>query len=78
MAVALVMALAWPLVALVALGCAVWAFESWRHPTIAEQMLKALTESNLELAQRVGQLELAAGVKQVRHQVRRATGIGSQ
>jgi hypothetical protein len=67
--------LAWPFVALCFLGAAVWAFNAWRHPTIAETTLRGLAEKVIELDGEVGKLKLAQGLQGgVRDVVRRARG----
>ena len=55
----LVQVLAWPAVACVAIGVGAWAFNAWRHPTIAETTLKALAANVLELDKELGKLKVA-------------------
>jgi len=67
--VELIAALAWPLVALVAIGASLWAFNVWRHPTIAEETLKGALEKLLDQEKRIGNIELARGHEERRQGV---------
>lgn len=71
--VLLIQLLVWPCTVLALASVAYRAFESWRHPTAAESELAslradlaALALSQSRTAERVGQLEMAQGVKRGR------------